>query len=118
MAQKPNLTFFCLGLSDVKISTTYNKFVLTKWGPPGKYKTMEEVPKFVPKLEIDNARSRARVVVNLGIMIFALVSAMASIVWIKRYIAGGGKTVAELNHEKHQQYRKDFQEREAAKKAA
>jgi len=93
-----------------------SQFALYKFSKRG-YKSMEDVPSFVPKQEMDNARSRLRIAVNLSMMVGALVTAIAVIINEKRYKEAGGISWVEKNQLKHERYRKEHEEQKAANEA-
>merc|ERR1719495_497530 len=80
-----------------------------------KYKSMEDVPNWVPKNEVDNARSRLRIAFNLGLIVFSIVAAITTIIVEKRHRAAGGISWVEKNNLKHQEARRAYLEEQAAK---
>lgn len=110
-----NNTAALAGLANnAPVNSRITKFALYKFSKKG-YKSMEDVPNFVPKNEMDNARSRFRIAVNLGMIVLGLISAIGIIINEKRYRAAGGLSWVEKNMLKHEGYKKDYQDEQAAK---
>ena len=78
---------------------------------------MAEVPSLVPKNQMENARSRLRIFINLCLIVFGLGVCITSIIINKRHMASGVITWVESNMMQHQQFKKEYQEEQTAKAA-
>ena len=103
-------------LNKLPITNWYDKWCLAKFG---QYKTVDKVPKYVVHREIENARSRARVKVNLTIGLFGTIAALTVIVYCKRKTAAGEmEHLSERSIKKHANWHADAkQRRELAEEA-
>jgi len=54
-------------------TATSDKIIIRFLGPKGKYKSYKDVPDYVSTSELDKARAKARIRVNLFTMFYALV---------------------------------------------
>jgi len=103
--------------NDSPVQSRITRFALYKYSKRG-YKSMEDVPNFVPKSEMDNSRSKLRIVINLGMIVLGLFSAIGIIINEKRHRAAGGISWVEKNMLKHESYKRDYEEEQAAKAKA
>ena len=91
-------------------TTTYklsklDKWILVKFGPQGRYKTADDVPLHVGRIELDNAKSRARIALNLCCIAAGLLAAFCTVQYGKLKRARGDPSWEAQNMEKHRQWK-------------
>ncbi|XP_038222970.1 UPF0389 protein CG9231 [Zerene cesonia] len=86
----------------------FQKFLLV-WTK--KYKSKNEIPKFVTSELIDRSRSEARIKIsNILMALTALASAFA--IWSGKNAAKRGESVHQMNLDWHKQYQEEFKKKE------
>jgi len=109
----PNENPTLLGHVEAPVVSLSNRFALYKFSKKkGKYKSMADVPNFVSRGELDSARSRMRIFLNLCIAFGSLAIAIVTIIREKRHRAAGGATWVEQNMAKHHRYQQEHKAKE------
>lgn len=98
------------------VNSRASQFALLYFSKNQKYKSMAEVPGLVPKNQMENARSRLRIFINLCLIVLGLGVCITSIIVNKRHVASGGITWVESNMMQHQKFKKEFQEDKTGEK--
>lgn len=84
-------------------TSNFDKWVLSKFGPKGRYASSAEVPSYVRKMEMDNAKSRGRIVLNL-LMMAATLAASFYLLGVGRVRRDAGQTLSNRNMEMHKSW--------------
>jgi len=79
------------------------------------YQNMSDVPNMCSKQEVDNARSRLRISVNLWTMGISSVFLIIAALYYKRNQASGGQSWVERNREQHKSWQDTYNAHSAEK---
>jgi len=99
-ADQVDSTTILKGSRDVPTTGRMTRYALYNFSK-NNYRSIAEVPYLCPKHEVDNARSRMRISINMWIMGIASIMFVAAAMHQKRYQANGGMTWVEQNLDKH-----------------
>ncbi|XP_021188294.2 UPF0389 protein CG9231 [Helicoverpa armigera] len=91
--------------------TDFQKFILV-WTK--KYKSKEEIPKYVSGEMIDKARSQARIKIANVLMLLTALASFGAIL-VGKSAAKRGESVHQYNLDWHKKYEEEFKAKEAAK---
>ncbi|XP_045494272.1 UPF0389 protein CG9231 [Colias croceus] len=86
----------------------FQKFLLV-WTK--KYKSKDEIPKFVTSELIDRSRSEARIKIS-NILMFLTALASGFAIWSGKNAAKRGESVHQMNLDWHKQYQEEFKKKE------
>merc|ERR1719300_1049958 len=81
------------------------RFALLYFNKTKRYKSMDDVPDLVPHNQVENARSRLRIFLNLCLIVLGLGVSVSAIIINKRHVASGGITWVESNMLKHDKFK-------------
>ena len=93
--------------SDQVFLSEFNRKVIFRWAPKGKYASIDDIPEYVRYQELNNARSKRRIHNNLCCMLFGFTCAVAAIVYGKYRQRHGMETLEEYNIRKHKESREE-----------
>ena len=88
-------------------------WILTKYHPQKRYKTVEDVPAKVTGGEMESAKGRFRIRV-LNAMMFAMFLMCISLIWGRHH--GFYNTFEKVNYDRHQQWINDEKAKQEQKK--
>lgn len=89
------------GSKDIPTTGRITRYALYNFSRKN-YQNIEDVPQMCDKQEVDNARSRLRISINMWIMGIGSVMLVLSALQFKREAASGGQSWVERNREMHQ----------------
>lgn len=92
---------------DISVDSKLKRYILLNFSHKN-YKDWADLPQSVTSSEMDNARSRFRVHINVWIMLAGSAVCFAAAVYFKRVKESGGVSWTEANQREHAQWAKDY----------
>ncbi|CAK1546012.1 unnamed protein product [Leptosia nina] len=93
--------------------TSLPSFRSLSWFGQKKFKSKDDIPKYVTSEVIDRARSQARIKLS-NILMALTVLGSAYAIWSGKNAAKRGESVQQMNLDWHKQYQEEFKKKETA----